>query len=141
MQYTLAFIFSSDLQKVLLITKNRPEYQAGKLNGIGGKIEPGEEPLDGMIREVREETSLEIEAKDWQFTGSIEGLDWKVWTYTTVYSGELVDAISVTDEAVVWYDVDRLPAHCMANLFWLIPFAVRKLTDERIGELHCTYTV
>lgn len=141
MQYTLAFIFSSDLQKVLLITKNRPEYQAGKLNGIGGKIEAGEEPLDGMIREVREETSLEIPETKWQFAGSIEGLDWKVWTYITIYPGELADAISVTDEAVVWYDVDRLPSNCMDNLFWLIPFAIRKLTDKRIGELHCTYTV
>lgn len=139
MEYTLAFIFSKELEKVLLITKNRPDYQAGKLNGIGGKIEPGEDPLAGMMREVREETSLDIAAEHWQFAGNLVGKDWKVWIYTTIYPGEFGDALSLTDEPVVWYETDSLPPHCLENLFWLIPFCKGKLLDPRIKTILCTY--
>jgi 8-oxo-dGTP pyrophosphatase MutT (NUDIX family) len=30
--------------EVLLIEKQKPAWQRGKLNGVGGKIEPGENP-------------------------------------------------------------------------------------------------
>ena len=58
--YTVAFIFTPSLDKVLLIHKISPEWQRGKLNGIGGKIEPNETNLACIIREVKEETNLQI---------------------------------------------------------------------------------
>ena len=36
-KYVVGFMFSPDKQFVALIRKNRPEWQAGKLNGIAGK--------------------------------------------------------------------------------------------------------
>ena len=57
-RYVLGFVFSLDASRVLLIWKNRPEWQKGKLNGIGGKIEEGELPIDAMKREFSEETSF-----------------------------------------------------------------------------------
>lgn len=50
--------------EVALIRKIKPEWQNGLLNGIGGKIEPGEYPLGAMIREFQEEAGLYI--LDWQ---------------------------------------------------------------------------
>jgi 8-oxo-dGTP diphosphatase len=141
MEYTLAFIFSKRREKVLLITKNRPDYQVGKLNGVGGKLERGETPLEGIIREVREETTLTIPATDWCFAGNIQGKDWKVWVYTTEYSGNLGDALSATDEQVVWYETNSLPAHCLQNLYWLIPFCKTKLEDVRLETLTTEYNV
>ena len=41
-----------------LIQKNRPDWQAGKWNGIGGKVEFGEKILDAMDREADEEAGL-----------------------------------------------------------------------------------
>ena len=41
-------------QEVLLIRKKRG-IGAGKINGPGGKIDPGESPLQCAIRETREE--------------------------------------------------------------------------------------
>ena len=37
--YVLGFLFSPDCKRVALIIKNRPDWQAGFLNGIGGKID------------------------------------------------------------------------------------------------------
>ncbi len=44
--YVVTFLFTPDLQKVWLIEKQKPEWQKGCLNGIGGKIEDYEAPKD-----------------------------------------------------------------------------------------------
>jgi len=43
---------------MIFIVKDRPEFQKGKINLIGGHIEPGEEPIPAAIREIKEETGL-----------------------------------------------------------------------------------
>ena len=52
MRATLMFI--RDGHEVLLMRKLRG-IGAGKINAPGGKIEPGETPLEGAIRETQEE--------------------------------------------------------------------------------------
>ena len=47
-KYVTGFLFSPDKQSVVLITKNRPKWQENKLNGVGGKIELNETPLEAM---------------------------------------------------------------------------------------------
>ena len=51
-QATLLFVVNED--KVLLIEKKRG-IGAGKINGPGGRIDPGEGPLEAAVREVEEE--------------------------------------------------------------------------------------
>lgn len=53
-RYVVGFLFADD--EVLLIKKNHPSWQFGKLNGLGGHIEENESPLDAMIREFEEES-------------------------------------------------------------------------------------
>ena len=50
MEYTLGFVFDRDLQHVLLIQKQRPAWQAGKFNGIGGKLEAGEHTITFAVK-------------------------------------------------------------------------------------------
>ena len=49
---TLMFILEGE--EILLIRKLRG-IGAGKVNGPGGKIDPGESPLEAAVRETREE--------------------------------------------------------------------------------------
>ena len=44
--------------KILLIEKNRPEWQAGRINFPGGSIEEGETPEQAAVRELKEESGL-----------------------------------------------------------------------------------
>ena len=56
---TLIFIRNKD--KYLFIHKKISDsFGYGKLNGIGGHIEKGEEPYESAIREIKEETGLII---------------------------------------------------------------------------------
>lgn len=41
-RYVVGFLFDSEFRQVALIRKQKPQWQAGLLNGIGGKIEYGE---------------------------------------------------------------------------------------------------
>lgn len=64
--YVLGFAFSPGNHYVALIEKQRPAWQAGKWNGIGGKVEVGEAPIDAMVREFREEAGAAITADRWR---------------------------------------------------------------------------
>ena len=54
-EYSLAFLLRGD--EILLAMKKRG-FGAGKLNGAGGKVEPGETIEQAMIRECQEELTI-----------------------------------------------------------------------------------
>lgn len=55
-KYNLCYIKQQD--RVLLLNRNKAGWM-GRWNGVGGKLEPGENPLESMRRETLEETGLE----------------------------------------------------------------------------------
>ena len=80
----------------LMIHRNkRPnDIHEGKWNGLGGKFEAGESPEDCVIREVREESGLNIHTPHLHglltFT-NFKGNDWYVFVYTAKdFDGELL---------------------------------------------------
>jgi 8-oxo-dGTP diphosphatase len=60
---TLGYVFSPDGQRVLMIHRNARtgDPHLGKYNGLGGKLDPGEDVVAGMRREIREEAAIECE--------------------------------------------------------------------------------
>src|ERR1700752_3236905 len=58
---TLGYILSADGRQVLLVHRDRRPDDAhfGKYNGLGGKLDRGEEVVAGRRREIREEAGLE----------------------------------------------------------------------------------
>lgn len=57
-KYVVGFMFDSSMSNVALIRKNKPTWQAGLLNGIGGKVESGEISINAMCREFKEEAGV-----------------------------------------------------------------------------------
>lgn len=56
-EYVIGLAFTTDYSEVALIRKTRgPWGIVGKLNGIGGHVDPGETPAVAMVREFEEET-------------------------------------------------------------------------------------
>ena len=103
----LCFISKDD--RVLLIRKKRG-LGAGKINGPGGKIEPGESALASAIRETQEEigvTPLHVEERGvlhFQFTDGYS-LHCTVFLASD-FTGEPIE----TDEATpMWFAHDALP--------------------------------
>ena len=134
MNYVLGFTFDPTKQLVALIEKRAPAWQAGHLNGIGGKIEPGERASLAMAREYREETGVVTTEFDWRKFAVFRGAKFQVYCFTRTAADELS---SPTPERVAWYRVDdlgRLPT--LSGLLWLVPLArerdVRMATVEAL---------
>lgn len=124
-RYVAGFLFD-DRGYVALINKRRPEWQRGKLNGIGGHIEKDESSENAMVREFKEETGLAV--FHWKHFATVGGSSYSVEWFMTRLSwqtelGYRRDIASITDEAVGWYLVDKLPSNIIPNLKWLIPLA------------------
>lgn len=137
--YTLGFIFDPTYSKVLLMHKNRPEWQKGKLNGVGGKIEIGEASVVCIVREVQEETGLLTQENDWALVGTMKGPDWFCDVYGLVYATDMGVASTITDEHVEWFDAHVLPTNVISNLTWLVPLAIQKLQGKGMAAFSMEY--
>lgn len=130
-EYVVGFIFDSESDKLLLIRKNRPDWQKGLLNGIGGKIEDGESPLEAMQRECREECGLRV--SNWNELCIITDEEsFRVYFFSAVTQTKGV--FQGTDEELVFVDKRAIDySRCIDNLSFLIPMAM--------NPLHSSYTI
>lgn len=126
-EYVLGFAFNEDNSKVALIRKNRPEWQKGLLNGIGGKVEPTDSSgMRSMEREFFEETGLN--GLIWDYVGKMSSDDWIVYVYKSNYN-DLSKIQSTTDEEVIVcniYDIYLNKYDIIENIKWLIAMCATK---------------
>lgn len=118
--YVLGFAFSGQ-SRVALILKSRPTWQAGLLNGIGGKIEGDETPLEAMRREFREETGADVAEALWRHFGVLHGPGFVVWCFET-RDADLSSLRTMTDEPIVVLSLlsDAWHSRALGNLPALI---------------------
>ena len=101
--------FVVEAGKILLIEKKRG-LGAGKVNGPGGRIEPGETPEEGAIRETQEEVGITPTGIEWAGELSFQfrdGYSLHVMVYrASGWTGELGE----TDEAKpFWCSTSEIP--------------------------------
>ncbi len=108
---TLLFVITD--ARILLIRKKRG-LGAGKINGPGGRIEPGESPVEAAIRETREE--LGIEALEPSLRGELhfQFVDGYALHCSVFVSPRHLGEPIETDEAIPhWTALDAIPYHEM----------------------------
>ena len=75
--------------KVLLLRRSATDEWMPNHYGLpGGKIEPGENILDGLCRECKEETTLQVLSRDLIFLPKVSSDKEHAFYYTTKFSGE-----------------------------------------------------
>lgn len=150
-RYVAGFAFCG--HRVLLIRKSHPQWQRGKLNAVGGHIEQAESPIQAMVREFREETSLVTEEEDWTRFCVLRGEslpqpnepraeqgEWEVHFFRAdLPHGEFIAAHNFdTSEPLSIVSAYNFPLQrhtvvkCIPNLNWLVPMA---MTIPRGNEL------
>jgi len=126
-EYVCGFYFSEDLTQVALIHKLRPDWQRGRLNGIGGHVRLGEPHQAAMLREFAEETGCTVES--W---ACFCDHSWDTGAHVTfwVAAGDVLAVGTETDEEVSIIqvsDVEALPT--ISNVPWLIAMALEYLKN------------
>ncbi len=110
---TLGYVLSADRSQVLLVHRTRAsDEHRGKWNGLGGKLEAGEDVYSSLCRELREEAGIEVTSARLRGTVSWPGFgaggaDWFGFVFVVDgYSGEIPDRND--DGPLVWHDLDAL---------------------------------
>ena len=135
----LGFLFSHGFDRVALIEKKKPLWQAGKLNGIGGKIEENESAVDAMCREFMEEAALETHREDWLNFATMSGEDWEVECFYTL-STQIDEIKTQTDEEVKQIFISELDSYeVIGSVLWLVPMAINHWKDVNMDKASITY--
>jgi 8-oxo-dGTP diphosphatase len=111
---TLGYVFSPDRRRVLMVHRNaRPgDAHLGKYNGLGGKLDPGEDVVAGMRRELREEAGIECDAM--QLAGTVSwpgfgkgGEDWFGFIFR-VFAFTGTPPAANAEGTLEWVEVSRV---------------------------------
>lgn len=130
----LGFMFTPDAKSLVLIQKERPEWQKGLLNGIGGKVEKFDKSYKhALCREFKEEAGVETVSEDWKAFCHLEGKDYELRVFKN-FSDKALEVFTNTDEHVIVINLPKAleaDSNVIWNLRWLIPMAL----DINVNEL------
>jgi 8-oxo-dGTP diphosphatase len=140
-EYVLGFLFDDKKELVVLIEKQKPEWQKGFLNGVGGKVEESDSrgpeynrlqrATTAMVREFKEESGVKTKEINWRIFAVMEGNDWVVSCFTYTNSAALSKVITCTNEKIYIIHVTALAHHkVLSNIPWIVPMAL----DENMGN-------
>jgi 8-oxo-dGTP diphosphatase len=139
-QYVVGLMFTEDKSRVLLLKKTHPAWQAGKMNGTGGKLVDGELVRGCVVREHREEVGVDTIPEQWGHFLTLQGSDWRVYYFVTFDDAVLNHRdVSDTDETpvlmrvssvgnVTWTALATMGTELIYNMKWIIPMSL----DETI---------
>lgn len=119
--YVMGFVFNTHRNKVLLIEKRRPDWMAGRWNGIGGHIEKGETPYEAIVRECNEETGYK---RIWKHKITFICPGGTVFVYATDSHYNKIPFEQIEDEILKEFYIEHLPDESMSNIRAFIPLCL-----------------
>ncbi len=137
----LAFIEHND--EVLMIERSKKDaFAYQKLNGIGGHIEKGEDPLTAVRREVKEESGLEITKFNLHAVIFIDVEKEKgvcVFVFSALYTGGELQSSS--EGKLVWVKKNDLPnQNIVKDVPLILDLIEESKKDGKIKYLQHQYT-
>jgi 8-oxo-dGTP diphosphatase len=144
-QVCVAFLLRvrADGRTEVLLGRKKTGLGSGNIVGLGGKIEPGENALEAIVREIEEESSLVVAPADLRQAGLVKFAfpyreNWSQDSTVFVgwrWSGEPEESDEVSP---AWYPIDDLPLDEMWDdaKYWLptVLAGGRVLGDFTFGE-------
>ena len=121
--YVLGLVFNDISTRILLIEKLRPDWQKGRWNGIGGKIDGDETPSEAMLRESKEETGHEY---DFEHRITFVCPGGTVYVFVAKTTRE-IEFEQIEDEKLKVWGLWELPSTMMANLKLYIPLCLANI--------------
>ncbi len=123
----------------LLLLRRRNPPNAGLWNGVGGKLELGEDPYTACIREVGEETGLAIEAPQLRallvVTVRATGALWVIFVFTALAPGSR--PVASEEGELAWVEMSALASvRTPPDLVVIIP---RLFTDRDVVVARVEY--
>lgn len=138
--YTLGFCFNRKKDKVVLIKKDRSDWQKGLLNGVGGGVWENENDYEAQVREFHEETGVKTINLDWQMYAIMHSPNFIIYCYYCVSDRIFKEAKTVESEKVVKIKVKNLPKYkTISNLKWLIHLALNASEDKELRVVKVEY--
>ena len=131
--YVVGFLFDHNFDNVVLLRKTKPSWQKGRWNGVGGKIEEGEAPVEAMQREFLEETGKEVSLHKWTEYARLHGAGWEVFVFCADDTHQGVT--TKTEELVERWGVMGLlngstPIPLLGGIRWQLQMALSILRQE-----------
>src|SRR4030042_6702107 len=121
-KYVVGFLFDNTLENIVLIKKEKPEWQKGLLNGVGGKIEKDETPLKAMVREFEEETSMKV--YNWTEFLTLNAKNCQVYFFYAIEEN-ITNVKTIAKEQIEIHNISTLHyLKTISNLKWLIPMCL-----------------
>ena len=114
-EYVLVYarlVGRNDSDDILIVEKMKPAWQKGKYNLVGGKVEPGESPIQASIRELQEEAGMCPHVDCCEHMGTIVGS----WGF--VYCVKIP----------VWYKEPKPSPGEIEKVFWASWYKIKNST-------------
>ncbi len=123
LRMVVGFLWSGP--KVLLVQKNKPVWQRGLWNGVGGKLEGEETPIEAMVREFFEETTIKTTESHWTPYCVETGPEYVAHFFSAHINpvGPVPD-VNDAGERLQWFVADEIPRRSViGNVQWLLPMS------------------
>ncbi len=144
-KYTLVFLKCQDI--ILLLNTVKGMWM-GMWNGVGGKIEQGETPKQGALRETEEETGIKLDDLDFKTIVTWEVIDESEFGGMYIFTKELDDiniintpCYSPANEGILdWKKIDWIFSPKNRGVIMNIKtFLYDIINGETATSYHCVY--
>ena len=117
-----SIILSKSTKRILLTKRSVHLPQAGKWSSWGGWINSGEDPLEGALRELVEETGFSGQILEKHSLLVYQKYNFQYHNFLLLVEDEFYPTIDWETEEYAWFELDKFPDP--------LHFGLRRLMEE-----------